>query len=155
VLDAYVEIMVVLKDVVAARTAAEELSGIAQRFDAPQLHAMSGRANGAVQLAEGNAKGALAALRQSWEIWTELDAPYEAARTRVLMACACRASSDCDTAKLEMELACEVFNTLGAAADLANAKVFRKQSEPDLPLTDREIEVLRLVASGKTNRAIA
>ena len=63
---------------------------------------MSARASGAVLLAEGDAKGALAALRRSWEIWSELDAPYEAARTRVLIGCACKASSDCDAALLEL-----------------------------------------------------
>jgi ATP/maltotriose-dependent transcriptional regulator MalT len=155
VLDAHVEIMLAIKDLAAARASANELIAIAERYDAPQLHAMSARANGAVLLAEGDAKGALAALRQSWEIWGELQAPYEAARTRVLMARACDEMNDCDAAQLELELACEIFQELGAATDLACAQASPKKSQADIPLTEREIEVLRLVASGKTNRAIA
>src|SRR5262249_32669871 len=116
-LDASVEIMLAVDEVAAAKTAATELRSIARHYDAAQLHAMSARANGAVLLAEGDAKGALNVLRQSWEIWSDLDAPYEAARTRVLIGCACRASSDCDAAKLELELAHEVFQKLGATAD--------------------------------------
>jgi DNA-binding CsgD family transcriptional regulator len=157
VLECYVEIVLSAGDVASARVAAEELEGIAHRFGAPLVDAMAARTTGAVLLAEHNAKGALAQLRRSWAIWCELDAPYEAARTRVSMACACHQMDDCDTAKMEMELAREVFQRLGAAPDLARLEVLaRKESRSrENPLTTREVQVLRLVASGKTNRAIA
>jgi DNA-binding CsgD family transcriptional regulator len=156
VLDHYVEI-VLAKDVAGARAAAEELEGIAQRFDAPLVHAMSARATGAVLLAEHDAKGALAELRRAWSLWCELDAPYEAARTRVLMAGACKELDDCDTAKLELELAREVFQRLAAAPDLARLEslLLQKSSSPTTVLTAREVQVLKLVSSGKRNRAIA
>ncbi|MBZ5689799.1 MAG: LuxR C-terminal-related transcriptional regulator [Acidobacteriia bacterium] len=157
VLECYVEIVLAAGDIAAARAAAEELEGIAHQFGAPLVDAMAARATGAVLLAEHDAKGALAQLRRSWAIWGELDAPYEAARTRVLMACACHQQDDCDAAKMELELAREVFQRLGAAPDLARLEVLSRQKSRshENPLTTREVEVLRLVASGKTNRAIA
>ncbi len=157
VLDAFVEIMVVVKDNAAARAGADELSAIAQRYDAQLLHAMSARANGMALLAEQDAKQSLSELRRSWEIWCELDAPYEAARTRVFMAQACGAIDDCDAASLELELACEVFKKLGATPDLSRTRAIsiKKTLKDESPLTIREIEVLKLIASGKTNRAIA
>jgi DNA-binding CsgD family transcriptional regulator len=157
VLDHYVEIVLAAKDVAAARAAAEELAGIAQRFDAPMVHAMSARATGAVLLAEHDAKAALTELRRAWSLWCEIDAPYEAARTRVLMAGACRQLDDCDTAKLELELAREVFQRLAAAPDLARLEriLLQNSSSRTTVLTAREVEVLKLVASGKRNRAIA
>jgi DNA-binding CsgD family transcriptional regulator/tetratricopeptide (TPR) repeat protein len=155
-LDAYVEIVLAVKDVSAARVAASELSEIARRFNAPLLHAMSDRALGAVSLAEGDAKAAMAALRQSWNTWCELEAPYEAARARVLMALAYRKLGDHDAADLEFEAACQTFQRLGAAPALACVEVLRHKKLPDAgALTEREVQVLKLVASGRTNRAIA
>jgi ATP/maltotriose-dependent transcriptional regulator MalT len=157
VLDAYVEVVLAVQDVPAARAAAEELSDVAGRSGAPFLQALSTRATGAVLLAEHNARAALTALRQSWTTWCDLEAPYEAARVRVLVALACRELGDNDAADLELDAAREVFRQLGAAPDLARLEaVAQKKSLPTAgPLTDREVEVLKLVASGKTNRAIA
>jgi len=157
VLDCYVEIVLAAKDVAGAHTAAEELQALAQRFNAPLVHAMSARATGAVLLAEHDDKRALAELRRSWTLWRELDAPYEAARTRVLMSCAFNALDDRDAARLELELAREVFQRLGAAPDLTHVErlLLQKPGSPTSILTAREVQVVRLIASGKTNRAIA
>lgn len=155
-LDAYVEIVLAARDVSAARVAASELSEIARRFNAPLLHAMSDRALGAVSLTEGDAKAALAALRESWTTWCELEAPYEAARVRVLMALAYRELGDHDAADLELDAACQVFQRLGAAPALAGVEALaQKKSSAAGSLTEREVQVLKLVASGRTNRAIA
>jgi len=157
VLESYVEIVLANGDVAGARAAADELQEIANRFNAPLISAMAARATGAVLLAEGDLKGALAELRRSWVVWCELDAPYEAARTRVLIASVCKKLDDCDAAKLELEMAHEVFLRLGAAPDLARLKeLFTKERHSgDTPLTAREIQILKQVASGRTNRAIA
>ncbi len=155
-LDACVEIVLAAGDVSAARVAASELSEIARRFNAPLLHAMSDRALGAVSLAEGNAKAAQAALRQSWTTWCELEAPYEAARVRVLMALAYRELGDHDAADLELDAACQAFQRLGAAPALACVEALALKKSPNAGLlTEREGQVLKLVASGRTNRAIA
>ena len=108
-------------------------------------------------LAEGDARAALEALRQARTAWQELDAPYERARVRVLIALACQRLGDRDTAALERDAAGWTFRQLGAAPDLARigSPVGVPSSRADARLTGRELEVLRLVAAGKTNRAIA
>jgi len=156
-LAAYVEIALVAGDTPAARGAADELAQIAADFDAPLLRAVATHAQGAVLLAEGDARVALAALRRAWKVWQELDAPYEAARARVLIGLACRKVGDEDAARMELDAARWVFQHLGAATELARVEALSRT--PDVRaaggLTSREVQVLRLVASGKTNRAIA
>ena len=102
-------------------------------------------------LAGGDARGALVALRDAEAAWQELDAPYEAARVRVLVARACSALGDDDSAALEVDAARAVFARLGAAPDLA-ALAVRDETHG---LSPRELQVLRLVATGETNKAIA
>ena len=154
VLDAYVEIVLAVNDVAAARVAADELSEIAERFQAPLLLALSSRAVGAVLLAEQDAKRALVFLRQSWTTWCELEAPFEASRTGVLTALACRELGDEDAARADLTAAREVFQRLGALPDLARTEGLMTTA-PVGGLTSREVEVLRLIARGLTNRAIA
>jgi DNA-binding CsgD family transcriptional regulator len=142
-------------DVAAARDAADRLGELADRLDAPLLRAMAARTEGIVHLAEGDVAGALALLRRAWEAWRALDAPYEAARVRVRTAEACRQLGDLDGAVIETEAAREVFERLGAAADLG--ALLGRPDSTSFPggLSAREVEVLRLVAAGLTNRAIA
>ena len=156
-LAAYVEIMLAANDVRAARAGADELAGIAEQLEAPLLRAMAARATGAVRLAEGDGRAALAALRGAWATWQGIEAPYEAARVRVLIGLACRALGDDDTAEVELDTARWVFRQLGAAPDVARVEALSRAGAASTPggLTAREVEVLRLVAEGKTNREIA
>jgi DNA-binding NarL/FixJ family response regulator len=156
-LPAYVEILIAADDVPAARRAAGELSEIAAELDAAMLHAASSQAAGAVLLAEGDAAAALTALRKALAGWQELQAPYEAARVRVSIGRACSALGDAESAEMEIEAARAVFQQLGAAPDLsALDEVARKPLDAGrLGLTAREMQVLRLLASGKTNKSIA
>jgi DNA-binding NarL/FixJ family response regulator len=156
-LAAHVEIMLAVADVPAARRAADELTGIASTVGAQLLHAVAASATGAVLLAEGDLHPALVILRQAWAAWQELEAPYEAARVRVSIGLACRALGDEDSAQMELDAAGWVFRQLGAAPqDAAVAALARRRPAPDpAGLTPRELEVLRLVAAGMTNRGIA
>jgi DNA-binding CsgD family transcriptional regulator len=153
----YVEIMLAARDVVAARAAADEFAALADRFDATLPRAIASRATGSVQLAEGDARGALVTLRRAWELWLDLDAPYESARVRVQIAMACRAVGDADTAELELAAARTVFAGLGAIRDVGRVDDLLAQTGAvrGSGLSRREIEVLRFVADGRTNREIA
>jgi DNA-binding CsgD family transcriptional regulator len=156
-LAAYVEVMLAAHDVAAARARADELSAIAGDLGAPLLGAVAAHAQGAVLLSEGNPPAALDALRQAWTAWQELEAPYEAARVRVLLGLACRELGDQEGAEMELDAARGVFQQLGAAPDLARVQALSRKPAPKAAggLTAREVQLLRLVAAGKTNRAIA
>jgi DNA-binding NarL/FixJ family response regulator len=158
VLAAYVEIVLATGDVAAARAAADELSQIAADFAAPLLQAVAAHAHGAVLLAEGDARAALDVLREACKAWVALEAPYDAARSRVLVGLALKRLGDEDTAQMEWYAGRQVFRQLGAAPDLAGVdRLTGKRPAGDAAsgLSAREVEVLQLVAAGKTNQAIA
>lgn len=156
-LAAVVEIELGAGDVPAARVAADELEAATLADAMPMMRAISASADAAVRLEEGDAENALERLRTAWSTWLELDAPYEAARCRVLAARARRALADEDTAAMELEAARGVFAELGAAPDVVRVDALARGATGRGPaaLTPREVEVVRLVAEGRTNRAIA
>jgi DNA-binding CsgD family transcriptional regulator len=156
-LPAYVEIMLAVGDVQEARSACRELEEISASFRSSMLDAMAAHARGAVELADGDARAALISLRHAVQVWQELEAPYEVACVRTLLGLACRALGDDDTAALELEAARGTFAQLGAAPDLAriDSLTLPAESEDAHGLTPRELQVLRLVAAGKSNRKIA
>ena len=156
-LAAYVEIVLAADDPEDARGACRELGEIAESYESGMLAAMVEQARGAVDLAEGDARSALVSLRHAWQLWHDLEAPYEAARARLLVGLACRALGDDDTAAMELEAARGVFARLGAAPDLGRIDALTRPavSGGAHGLTARELEVLRLVAAGKSNREIA
>ncbi len=155
-LPAAVEILLATDDRDAARAAAIELGEIAVDLGAPLLIALSHHASGTVAFAEGDTGSALRSVRLAAVALHGLDAPYEAARAGVATAVASRALGDEDGAEMELDAARRIFQRLGAAPDLARVNQLSGRRTRDAGgLTGREVEVLGLVATGKTNRAIA
>lgn len=159
-LPAYVEIMLAAGELDEAERASCELWQIAECFDtgAPgALGAVAAQSRGAVELARGDARAALVSLRAAWRVWQEVEAPYLAARARVLIALTCRALGDDDGTVLELNAARSIFQQLGARPDLArvDSLIARPAMRRAQKLTPRELQVLCLVAAGKTNKAIA
>jgi DNA-binding NarL/FixJ family response regulator len=156
-LPAYVEITLASGDLDDARRASAELQALSESHSNDLLSGLAADAAGAVLLADGDAGDALGALRRALGTWQELEAPYEAARTRVLLGIACRRLGDEDAAALELEAARTVLEGLGAGPDLmrVDALVTSTPSKSSHGLSPRESEVLRHVAGGKTNKEIA
>ncbi len=154
-LGAAVEILLAAGDIDAASAASAELSELADQLDAPLLHALADHAAGAVLITRDDASAALPRLRSAHGGWRELDMPYDAARTRMEIGRACRALGDHETADLELDAARAAFSDLDAAPALGRLDALGSPAPPAGGLTEREREVLRLVAAGRTNRQVA
>ncbi|MBT2514328.1 helix-turn-helix transcriptional regulator [Arthrobacter sp. ISL-30] len=154
-LPSVVEIELAAGQVPAARAAADELA--ASENPKPLEQAIAAQAEGAVLLEEGDPAAALRNIRRAWSLWRELEAPFEAARCRVLVGRAFAALGDPDTALMEYEAAKTDFLDLGAApaAMYVDSLTGNDRVGKSGPLTAREVEVLRLVAAGKANRMVA
>jgi ATP/maltotriose-dependent transcriptional regulator MalT len=148
-LSAYVEVMLACERVGDARQATSRLAEAAQALGSPMLDAVSQRATGSVLLAEGDPRAALGPLRRASDGFRECVLPYEVARTAALVGRARRELGDEEGARLAIDAARSMFGRLGARPDLARLDRGRPAR-----LTARELQVLRLVAAGHTNRSI-
>jgi DNA-binding NarL/FixJ family response regulator len=155
-LAAQVDVALATDDLGTAASSSHELESIAQDFATPALEAAAAMARGALRLAEGNANEALESLRRACAIWQEIKVPYETARSRMLYGVALRSAGDEEDALLELRAALSTFERLGAAPEERTAgELLAPRDALPRGLTAREAEVLRLVASGLTNREMA
>lgn len=156
-LPVYIEIMLAHHKVAEARSAVEELNLVAEEYGAPLLQAIAAYCRGAVFLKAGNPDAAIKAFRMSLNCWNGLHAPYETAAVRLLLGAAYREQGDEDTAIMEFMAAQWVFKELAARPALEKVEALLKvKNGLDLHgLTLRELQVLRLVSEGETNKAIA
>jgi ATP/maltotriose-dependent transcriptional regulator MalT len=156
-LPAQVEIMLAAHDAAEAHAASRELEEVALAYGTDVLRTFAAHARGIVELAEGKHREALNSLQHARRGWHDLDVPYLAARARVDAAHACRALGDHDGAGMELDAARVVFERLGAAPDVARIETLAggRSAGPPHGLTTRELQVLRILASGKTNKSIA
>lgn len=157
ILPAYVEIMLAANDPDLARQAADELIEIANSLDAPLINALAAQGDGAVLLHEGETQKALIKLRSACTVFEELTVPYKIARTRVLLGNFYQSLGDVDTAKMEFDAARFIFCQLGAIPDIVHVDALLKARHSDNQhgLSPRELEVVRQIAQGLTNKAIA
>jgi DNA-binding CsgD family transcriptional regulator len=156
-LPAQVEIAIAAGDIEAADRACGEFEHVAAALGQGAPEAIAAQTRGAVLLARGETAAALRVLRSSLEVWQVVGAPYETARIRSLIGRACRALADDDGAELEFAAARMIFENLGATPDLArlNAQTAARARTAGHGLTPRELQVLRLVSAGSSNKAIA
>lgn len=153
VLGAYVEALLASDELGEAAAAVSRLREAAGELGVPMVGALSACAEARLALATGDPATALRSGRRAWTLWHGLDAPYHAARSRVVVAEACRALGDEDAARMELEAALSGFEELDARLDVRAVQQLLAHAES--PLSPREREVIRLLASGLTNRAIA
>ncbi|MEJ2540281.1 MAG: LuxR C-terminal-related transcriptional regulator [Gemmatimonadota bacterium] len=155
-LPACIEVMIAAGTLDEADEACRELDRTARELGTGLLGTASAHGRGALALAAGEAATALPLLRRAWREWRTMEAPYRAARARLLLGLACRALDDEEGATLEIDAAAGVFEALGARHDAERARTLG--GSPDrrrrYGLTPREMEVLALVAEGLTNRAV-
>jgi DNA-binding CsgD family transcriptional regulator len=154
-LDALVEVALALPDPAAAAAAADELAHLAGALATAVPRGQADRARGAVLLAQGEAAAALGPLRSACVAFRSVDAVYETARTRLVLARAAKALGDDDGSLAERQAAERALARIGADADLARLRRPAAAGRNAEGLSPRELEVLRLVASGASNAAIA
>jgi DNA-binding CsgD family transcriptional regulator/tetratricopeptide (TPR) repeat protein len=156
-LPARVEILLTARDHQGARAACDELAEIAARFQTDVLRATAAHAGGALALAAGSPREALVRLRLAWKEWQALGIPHAAARAREALGLACRALGDRAGGRMELEAARAAYESLGAGPDQArvDALLAHRTGAGPQGLTPREVQVLRLVAAGKSNKEVA
>jgi DNA-binding CsgD family transcriptional regulator len=156
ILLAAVEILTSAADFATAGAAANELAELSDQHDALPLKAMAAEAMGQMRLVEGDLSAALRSLREAWKLWQDLDVPYRAARVRVTLGQACRQLGDHVAAEFELDAARRFFLGVSAQPDLARIDTMTSARTADTHgLSAREVQVIELVAAGKTNRQIA
>lgn len=150
-----VDVLLTVGELEEAASLADQLGGFGSAFGCSALQAAGEYARASVALARADAEDALAAARGAADAWARLSAPYEVARCRVLIGRALRLIGDAESAVAELAEARRAFARLGAAPAEHEVAVLLGDARVPGGLSPRELEVLRLVAAGKSNPEIA
>jgi ATP/maltotriose-dependent transcriptional regulator MalT len=153
-LPAAAQIAIAAGDHDGAAAAVRELTAIADDYASPTMTAAATTALGRLQLAHGHPEAG-STLREAVTRWLQLEVPYESATARVLLGQACRATGDDEGAATAFAAALGLFDELGASLDATQLRSLSRAAELPGGLTAREVQVLRYVAAGKTNKQIA
>lgn len=150
-----------LGDLDRAQSASAEIRALAEAVGTPPLRAAADTAEGCILAAAGQHDLARRHLEDAVDGYGRAGTPFEAMQARIDLARSLRALNRTDEAAVEARVALEVSRQMGAALHFERIEAFLEHLEGRAvpveasPLTDRELEILRLVASGRTNRAIA
>lgn len=150
-----------LGDLDRARSASADIRSLAEAVETPLLEAAADAAEGHVLAAAGEHERARRLLEDAVDRYGRSGTPFEAMRARMDLARSLTALGRTEDAAGEARAALETARELGAVLEAGRAEALigqlegRPSGEASGPLTDREVEVLRLVSAGKTNRAIA
>ncbi|WP_027860130.1 response regulator transcription factor [Marmoricola sp. URHB0036] len=154
-LPAAVDVLLAVGAIDEARSVAELLEEVAASTGSAAMTAFAAYGSGAVELASGDPAGALPYLRKARQLWGRAEAPYEVGRVRLLTGRALTALGDEESGRQELEAARDAFVALGAKPMAEEAASYVEPTRLPGGLTAREVEVLRLVASGRSNPQIA
>lgn len=154
-LPAAVDVLVAAGALDEARSIAAQLDEVAGHVGTEALQAYAAFASGTVELSSGDAAGALPYLRKARQLWAHAQSPYEGARVRLMTGRALTEVGDKESARRELEAACATFRELGATPAAEEAELLLRPAGHPAGLTGREVEVLRLVAAGRSNFQIA
>ena len=155
VLPAAVLVLAARGDTADAADLAEELLDLGRRFGSSALLASGRYAAAVARVASAEPTRAVDEARQALELWAALSAPYEAARSRAVLGRALRMLGDERSATGELESALSELAVLDAEPDRREVAALLTPGTRPGGLTAREVEVLRLVATGMGNTQIA
>jgi DNA-binding CsgD family transcriptional regulator len=155
VLPEVIQVLIATDDVVRARECSREFEALARDFGIETMLAHSASAAASVELADGDPAAALPYARKARGLWSGLDNPYAAGLAHVLIGRALAALGDAGSARAELRSARSVLADLGARPAVEEIDRLLEPSARPRGLTEREVEVLRLVASGRSNAQIA
>ena len=155
-LPAAVWIFLSIKGLDKAGEFARELSTLSGKFNSPYLHAASRFASGALAFAMEDNHKALDQLQEALKFWKKGPLPYETAQARELKGLVYQKLKDHDNAETELGAAQWIYGQLGAKPDVKRIQktLKRRNYQNDYGLTLRELQVLQLVTTGKTNKSI-
>jgi len=155
VLPAAVQVLVEVDGPAEASALAEELLALGTGFGCTALRAAGRHAVALTALTSGNGREAVDSAQRSLELWAGLSAPYEVARSRAVLGQALRLVGDDQSATSALEAALSELTDLGAGPDCRHVAALLPAQEYPRGLTGREVQVLRLVATGMSNTEIA